>query len=459
MNYRLGSLAHNTCRQVIRSLAVISVVCALLAVAWAQGEDRSDEAIALFNSGQDAHEKGDLQTAIQNYEKAIKLVTDFPEAEVQLGNAYVSLGRLDDAERAFRRAVAQRDDWSLALANLGGVLVRKGKFREAEPLLAKAIELDEQNFPAYTAMTELRLQTKADPKVLNLLLARLTLITSKANPTAAVWASRAALEIATGDLKTARVSSARALELDPRSQFALATSADLALLENDPTSADALVRRLETIAPQTEQVKVLRARLLVAQAKSTEALDLLASIASPAQSTIDVKNQIVAMTATNPSDIEKQLTIDPTRALEHCRRASEAAPTNVEPVIGYAAALVQAKRYEEAVTVLRRVLAIAPSNSTVHANLGTALFQLKRFAEAKTEFRWLAENRPDHPTAYYFLGIVHDQLNEFADAAANYQQFLRLADPESSKLEIEKVNLRLPILNNLLKEGKGKKRG
>jgi hypothetical protein len=75
------------------------------------------------------------------------------------------------------------------------------------------------------------------------------------------------------------------------------------------------------------------------------------------------------------------------------------------------------------------------------------------------EFRWLTDRQPDQAVAYYFLGIVHDQLMEFADAAANYQQFLRLADPESSKLEIEKVNLRLPIINTLLKEGKGKKRG
>jgi Flp pilus assembly protein TadD len=145
--------------------------------------------------------------------------------------------------------------------------------------------------------------------------------------------------------------------------------------------------------------------------------------------------------------------------LEYCRRASEASPDSVQPVIGYAAALVQAKQYADAVIVLRRLITIAPDNSTARANLATALFQLKRYPEAKTEFRWLTDHRPDQPIAYYFLGIVHDHLLEFADAAANYQQFLRLADPGSSKLEIEKVNLRLPAVLKLIKEGKGKKRG
>ena len=44
------------------------------------------------------------------------------------------------------------------------------------------------------------------------------------------------------------------------------------------------------------------------------------------------------------------------------------------------------------------------------------------------------------------------------DAMANYQLYLRLADPEANKLDIEKVNLRLPQLQKLLKDGKGKKK-
>ena len=57
------------------------------------------------------------------------------------------------------------------------------------------------------------------------------------------------------------------------------------------------------------------------------------------------------------------------------------------------------------------------------------------------------------------LSQVTGGMLEFVDASANYQQFLRIADPESSKLEIEKVNLRLPALQKLIKDGKGKKRG
>ena len=99
-----------------------------------------------------------------------------------------------------------------------------------------------------------------------------------------------------------------------------------------------------------------------------------------------------------------------------------------------------------------RLKEIAPDNYTLRANLATALFQLNRFQDAKTEYVWLTEKQPDLAITYYLLGIVHDRLEEFTDAMANYQQFLRLADMDANKLEIDKVNLRLPALQKQIKK-------
>ena len=115
---------------------------------------------------------------------------------------------------------------------------------------------------------------------------------------------------------------------------------------------------------------------------------------------------------------------------------------------------MQAKQFDTAVIILRKLLEITPDNSTVHANLATALFQLKRYAEAKAEFLWLTNTQPKSAAAYFFLAIVHDHLSEYLDAMANYQQYLRLADPHSNKLDIDKVNLRLPSLQKLIKKKK-----
>lgn len=440
-----------------------------------EDEDRSTEAIELFQKGQDAHEKGDLAAAIELYQKAITIIPEFPEAELQRGNALNSLGRVNDAEKAYRRAVELRGEWTLALANLGSLLVGKEQYGEAEPLLVKAISLDDLNFPAYSALTELRLRTKAKPEVLRELLIRLEKLTGKAKPTAAVWAARGAIENALGERKAARVSFDEALKLEPGSQFALYEKATLALDESDITGADGIIKNLEYLAPKSTNLKVLKARAAFARGNTSDALAILNSVVNPSPQVIAIRDKIVAGTSESVAELESQLqknpsdalilgrlcsvlrTADPAKALEHCRRASAADPQNISHAIGFGAALVQAKRFVEAVDVLRRLQTISPENVTIRANLATALFQLKRYPEAKTEYQWITEKQPKSPAAFYFLAITHDYLTEYMDAMANYQQFLRVADAEKNKLEIDKVNLRLPVLQKQIKKKEGKR--
>ena len=122
---------------------------------FAQGDKEPDDAVAVFNQGQDAHEKGDLKSAIEFYKKALNIIPEFPEAEYQLGIAFLALNQTIDAESAFRRAVELRADWSLPMASLGAILVQKNKYAEAEKILTKAVEIDEMNQPAYIALTDL----------------------------------------------------------------------------------------------------------------------------------------------------------------------------------------------------------------------------------------------------------------------------------------------------------------
>jgi predicted Zn-dependent protease len=302
-------------------------------------------------------------------------------------------------------------------------------------------------------------------------------MTGKASPTASIWASRAALETALGDRKAAKTSIAKALELEPKNVSVLSQAADIALTDNDPTGAEGYIKRIEAITPSSETVKLLRARMQLAKGNAEEALETLAAIEKPGEEVTKLRTSIELNYSTDTSALEKQLAEDPKnaaalgrlcslmrikdpmRALDFCRRASEAEPDNINHAIGFGAALVQAKEYDKAAAMLRRLLQVAPDNSTVHANLATALFQLKRYAEAKAEYRWLVDRQPGLAVAYYFLAISHDQLEEYADAMANYQQFLRMADPALNKLEIEKVQLRLPVLQRQIKSGKGKRNG
>jgi len=452
------------------------IILSFSAGSFAQEEDEEQAgAVLIFNKGQDAHEKGDLQTALKFYDEAIKLAPEFPEVEFQRGNVLLALGKSDEAERAFRRAIELREDWTLPMASLGALLIQKNDFAEAETVLNKAVELDAQNFPAFVALTELRLKQKAEPVILKELLTKLQNLTAKANPMASIWAARGAIESALNDKIAAKKSLTNALAIEPKNSLALTTRAEISLAEGDFARAVDEAKMLLRISPNSTGAKILLARVYAESGNRVEALKILDTTDATDSNAKALRNSITVTDSVNIADLEKQLkenqknaavlgrlcillrTENPSRALDYCRRASEAEPNNLNHAVGFGAALVQAKQFENATILFSKILQIAPDNFTAHANLATAFFQLKRYGEAKTEYQWLTEKQPNLVIAYYFLAIAHDNLGEYWDSMANYQQFLKIADATENKLEIEKVNLRLPILQKQLKKVKNKK--
>lgn len=457
-------------------LSAALAVCLFSLNGFAQEEDAQKAPVQIFNQGQDAHERGDYKTALKFYDEAIKIAPEFAEAEFQRGNALLSLNQKEEAERAFRRALKLRADWTLPMTNLGALLVEKNQFAEAEKLLVNAVAADAQNSVAYSALTDLRLKTKASPQILKELLAKIQTLTAKANATAAIWASRAALENALGERVAAKASVNRALAIEANNKSALTERAEIALSEGDYERAANDAKTLLQIAPDAVSYKILQVRIFAAQNKIDDALKILDALKNSSSEAAALRATITANDSTNAADLEKLLekdannamvlsrlctllrTENPLKALDYCRRASEAEPKNITHAVGFGAALVQAKQFENAVTILRRILLVDADNFTARANLATALFELKRFEEAKTEYVRLTAKQPDLPIAYYFLAIVFDNLGEYTDAMANYQMFLKRADAVQNKLEIEKVNLRLPALQNQIKRGDGKKK-
>ncbi len=460
-------------RNVILSAAIFLILGSTAPVAQTVNE-RLDP-VGIFNAAQDLHERGDLKGAVSLYERAIATLPEFPEAEYQLGMAFLALRNVEAAEKAFRRALELRQHWTLPMARLGSILIERGRNDEALSLLEKVVEIEPQNPAALTALTELRIATGASTAVLRNLLSTISEMTAKANPTVSLWTARAALEMSLGQHEMAKSSLVKALTLEPDNRLALAQLGDISLADGDITAARKIVARLDADREPFGPHLILKASVLAFDGRFDEAMTLLDTFKGTSTRADELRSRIRAARSTDPRDLEKQLEkngrdvailgrlcsmyrlFSPSKALEYCRRASEVEPGNVSHAVGFGAALVQAKEYEAAVDILRKLISIAPDNSTARANLATALFQLKRYPEAKTEFIWLTNTQPKAPGAYYFLGIVHDHMTEYMDAAANYQQYLRLADPVQNKTDIERVNLRMPVLQRLIKEGKGKK--
>ena len=442
------------------------------------------DAVKLFELGQDFHERNELEKALLCYAEALRLRPEFPEAEYQRAGALIASGKPAEAETALRRAIASAPEWGLPHAALGALLVQLKRPQEAEMALENAFKLDGKNPVALNALVELRLRAPVNKTTLSQLLDRLKLVTATRNAPASLWLSQSSVERALGRTNEALASLSRAIETNPRSLPARQQRAEL--LRDSGRYEEALedARALASASGNALPGILFLAHLNLQAGRKDDALRALDILPDKARNQPEVSALYNSILLQGPVDAESCATLakleaqqntnaafmarlgacqrlqDPARSLEYYRRAANLEPRNPDYAVGFASALVQARKFPEAVVILRRVLEVSPENQTAHANLATALFEGKDFAGALVEFRWLASKQPDNAVTFYFLGITHDRLSEFPEALAAYEQFLGKADAGVHKLEIERVNLRLPPLRKQIKNGEGvKKKG
>jgi len=448
------------------------------------GDDAADP-VRLFERGQSAHARGDLEKALGYYEQALKVRPEFPEAEFQRGNALASLNRLAEAEAAFRRAISLKKNWSLPYSALGIVLVRQNRDKDAEQFFNQALTVDSKENVALRMLAELRLRA-GDPKSALDFAKRAT-----ANPEApaAAWVSLALAEKANSNPSGAKAALDHVLSNEPENVAALLERADLFTDEKNFELAIADLKVAAELKP-TDKAVMSRLAYALQQAGKTDEAQAAAKAAgietqAPADANgtkgvVGTPEEIEAANSTDPAIARKALeklleknprsamllgrlgasyrTDDPSRSLEYYRRAAEIQPDAPEYALGYAAALVQARRFDEAAGILRRVVNAKPDNYVAHANLATALYESKRYADAIPQYEWILTAKPEVVVAHYFIATSHDFLGEYPEALVSYEKFLSVADPKTNQLEIEKVKLRLPMLQRQIKLGEGVKK-
>lgn len=468
----------------------------------------ADDPVKLFERAQDAHARGQLQRAVQLYTQALKLRPEFPEAELQLAKAFISLERLPDAEQALRRALKSRANWDVAHAALGIVLSLEAKNAEAEAALRRAVALGNKDAATFAALAEIRHRAGDKAGALEMI-KRATVLDAES---AATWIARARIERETGANQDALTSLNRANALEPDDQITLLERAEIKLDLNDRAGALADLNRIRARlsqnrpaqsqangegadgadtkpdAPLDQRATLQLASLLLRAGERTTAQTVFDRLDTTTKQTAEAKALQTALSndassttvaSNEPLDVpalERLITREPrnaralaalgahyrttdaTRSLEYFRRANEIDPQNPDYATGFAAALVQLRRFAEAVQVLRRIIAVVPEDYAAHANLATALDAMKQYREAVAEYEWIRNKRPEIAITEFLIGRAYDLLGEYASALAHYETFLQRADKVANRLDIERVNLRLPTLRNQIKRGEDRKR-
>ena len=447
---------------------------------YGQTLTQEDDPIKLFERAQDAHAKNDYKTAIEFYDAAIRLKPEFPEAEFQRAQALLFTNRKDEALAGLNRAVELRPDWAFAYARFGSLLSSYyNDDRNGEPLLRRALELDSQNVEALVALADLR----ARAGDLNEALALSKRATASKEANSSTWRKRSLIESRAGDKGAALASLDKALIIDSGDLGARHQRANLRLDLGDKAGALDDIRFLDRAGhgsdvsgsfelaqfydragAQDDALRILDA-LPEKDRQLAEVVALRAEIAGGDGSTAEQRAALEQLLERDPKNAAllarlgaNYRRIDPSKSQDYYYRALKIEPANSKFAIGYAAALIQGRRFAEAVPILREVIARTPNDYLAHANLALALYELKDFGAAIREYEWIATARPELAATYFFLATAHDNLQQYPEALAAYEKFLARADATNNQLEIDKVNLRLPVLRAQIKRGQGKRK-
>ncbi len=446
--------------------------------------DNATDPVRLFERGQSAHARGELEKAIGFYEQALKVKPEFPEAEFQRGNALASLGRLPEAEAAFRLAISYKKNWSLPYSALGTLLMRQDRDKEAEQFFQQALAVDAKDGVALRLLSEIRLRAKDVKSALDLA-KRATAIPEAP---ASAWIGLAIAQKASGDKIAAKATLDRVLADAPENLAALLERADLFTDEKNFEAAIVDLKAAAKLKPADKGVASRLADVLQQAGKADEALTVAKSAGlqvhvtngNGAAGVVGTPEEIEAANSPDATTARKALeklleknprnamllgrlgasyrTDDPARSLDFYKKAAEIQPHAPEYALGYAAALVQTRRFAEAAEILQQVVRSSPDNYAARANLATALYESKRYQEAIPEYEWILTTKPEVVIAHYFIATSHDYLGEYPEALASYEKFLSRADAKTNQLEIDKVKLRLPTLRRQIQLGEGAKK-
>ncbi len=238
--------------------------------------DDPDHPDALHWLGLIAYQSGNCAAAIKLVQKSITVEPGNALALIDLGNAYLSVGRQLDAEEAFRSAIKLDENIAAAWCNLGSALKARGRFEEAEEAYNKALALDSDFVDALAnlggVLVELERPDEAKDHCLKAI---------KLDPdSACAFANLAAALIGTDDLDEAVACARKAVVLDGGFSTAHQNLGEALKFLGRYNESESAFRQAITLNPQNLNAYIGLSSVQFVQDQVDEAKDTLKSALS-----------------------------------------------------------------------------------------------------------------------------------------------------------------------------------
>lgn len=342
----------------------------------------------LIHLGLDHHRAGRLAEAERLYRDALAQEPNHPGALHLLGVIAHQVGRNDVAEQLIRRAIDRAPIVPEFHNNLGEALRHAGKIDEAAESYLRALALDPDNAQALTNLGVVRrMQGRFDESESSL---RRAIELAPQSPLA--HRQLGLLYTVTRRHDLAAEAYANAAQLDPRDAE---TQVNLAMAMKESgrlEAAAAACRRATYLRPDWAEAHCNLGAILQAMGRTNE-------------------------------------------AIEEFTRAIECKPGFAEAYNNLGFSLLKQDRLDEGIFALREAVRLSPSSANAYGNLGNALQKLGRTDEAVDTYRKAIELRPDLRIAHANL-LLALNYDANVDPKAVFEEHVRWGERHANHIRV-----------------------
>lgn len=128
--------------------------------------------------------------------------------------------------------------------------------------------------------------------------------------------------------------------------------------------------------------------------------------------------------------------------IDQLQQAAKTAPKNPQAWVSLGDALMDSRRFGEAIEAYQKGLALDPKNVNARVDLGTCYRGIGKFDKAVEEYRKALAIQPDHPNGHRNLAVVlaYD-LHDTAQGVKEFNKYLALA-PNAPDAEAVRQSIR-----------------
>src|SRR5271165_3708800 len=374
-----------------------------------------DDSSPEVEQAETAMQRGDFATAESLLQKALAAKPADYRAWFDLGYVYSATSRLPEATEAYRKSVAAKPDVFESNLNLGLLLARQADNAEAAKYLKAATQLkptahpDEALARAWQALG--RVEESLEPQQALAAYAE----AAKLNPSnPEPHLSAAALLEKQNNLDAAAREYQTVSDLDPKSQAAVFSVANVYIKQKKYPEAEAALRKLLAADPLNNTARAQLGRTLAEEGKNDEAAqEFQKSLQAGASARTELELGTLYVKAGKDAEAEHWL-----------RAAVQSMPKDAEAHYALGSLLMHVRKYPESQQELLLAVQLKPDLADAYGNLAVVAAENKNYQLTLKALDYRAKFLPEGPATYFLRATTFDNLKAMPQAVEYYQRFL-----------------------------------